>query len=313
MANLEKLVKAFEALKVFQPGSLTDENTRKKETVVTKKEKVVNCNIIADCICSNNLRNVVDFPKFLGIAMETFLLLCDDPESDVRMVADECLNRTIKTLLETNLGRLQVELYKEIKKNGSPRSLRAALWRFADMCHLIRPQKCRPYVVNLLPCISRICRRPEEAIQETLATAMAKMCPVLMGFTNDAEVKLLLKSFIPNLKSNSATMRRTAASSLTLICQYSRKPVVFFSWLLSLLLDLVIPVGDDRHVYTLLGVLLSFRHMIPHLATNDHSDQSLKGSFGVMTREQEAQVSNAQILQVKRHKNWEQEVRILSW
>ena len=41
-------------------------------------------------------RNVVDFPKFLGIAMETFLMLCDDPESDVRMVADECLNRTIK-------------------------------------------------------------------------------------------------------------------------------------------------------------------------------------------------------------------------
>ena len=44
-------------------------------------------------------RNVVDFPKFLGIAMETFLALCDDSESDVRMVADECLNRTIKVFL----------------------------------------------------------------------------------------------------------------------------------------------------------------------------------------------------------------------
>ena len=48
-----------------------------------------------------------------------------------------------QTLLETNLGRLQVELYKEIKKNGSPRCLRAAVWRFAEMAHLIRPQKCR--------------------------------------------------------------------------------------------------------------------------------------------------------------------------
>ena len=28
--------------------------------------------------------------------METFLLMCDDKESDVRMAADECLNRTIK-------------------------------------------------------------------------------------------------------------------------------------------------------------------------------------------------------------------------
>ena len=41
-------------------------------------------------------RTVADFPKFLGIAMEMFLTLCDDVESDIRMVADECLNRSIK-------------------------------------------------------------------------------------------------------------------------------------------------------------------------------------------------------------------------
>lgn len=41
-------------------------------------------------------RAITDFPKFLGIAMETFLGMCDDTESDVRMVADECLNKTIK-------------------------------------------------------------------------------------------------------------------------------------------------------------------------------------------------------------------------
>lgn len=46
-----------------------------------------------DIIC---FRSVSDFPKFLGIAMETFLTLCDDPEADIRMVADECLNRSIK-------------------------------------------------------------------------------------------------------------------------------------------------------------------------------------------------------------------------
>ena len=45
-----------------------------------------------DCRSSN------DFPKFLGLSIETFLALCDDPESDVRIVADECLNRTIKVL-----------------------------------------------------------------------------------------------------------------------------------------------------------------------------------------------------------------------
>ena len=44
----------------------------------------------------NVCRSIPDFPKFLGIAMEAFLTLCDDTEADVRLVADECLNRTIK-------------------------------------------------------------------------------------------------------------------------------------------------------------------------------------------------------------------------
>lgn len=48
----------------------------------------------------------------------------------------------------------------------------------------------RPYVVNLLPCLTKICRRPEEPVQETLAVAMAKICPVLMPFTNNTETKV---------------------------------------------------------------------------------------------------------------------------
>lgn len=43
-----------------------------------------------------SLRNSPEFQKLLGIAMELFLLCSDDAESDVRMVADECLNKVIK-------------------------------------------------------------------------------------------------------------------------------------------------------------------------------------------------------------------------
>ena len=48
--------------------------------------------------CVYIFRTIADFPKFLGIAVEAFLTLCDDAEADIRMVADECLNRTIKVL-----------------------------------------------------------------------------------------------------------------------------------------------------------------------------------------------------------------------
>ena len=62
--------------------------------------------------------------------------------------------------------------------------------------------------------------------------------------------------------------------------------------------DLVIPVSSDRHTHTLLGALLSLRHMIPHLAITETADQSLKGSFGVMTSEKEVKVSSGYVLQV---------------
>lgn len=124
-------------------------------------------------------------------------------------------------------------------QNGASRSLRAALWRFAELAHLIRPQKCRyrhsttpspnhsiyhgpcrlesrqesfshwsvccslaglpapfssfpcrPYLVNLLPCLTRITKRQEETVQETLAAAMPKTMAALGHFANDGEIKV---------------------------------------------------------------------------------------------------------------------------
>ena len=48
-------------------------------------------------------RTSPEFQKLLGIAMEMFLLCSDDSESDVRMVADECLNKMIKVRCLTHL------------------------------------------------------------------------------------------------------------------------------------------------------------------------------------------------------------------
>ncbi|XP_015913152.2 huntingtin [Parasteatoda tepidariorum] len=269
MATMDKLMKALEALKVIQPSSSTEDassNFRKKETTTCSKDKILHCSVVADAICSHSLRSSADFPKVLGLAMDTFLLCCDDENSDVRLMADECLNRTIKSLLDSHLGRLLVELFKEIKKCGPSRSLRAALSRFGDICHLMRPQKCRPYTVNLIPALVKICqRKDEESVQETLAITFTKLMPVLGQYTNDKDIKTLLKVFLPNLTSNSAIIRRAAATSLTCVCQYSRRPASFFSWLLLGLFDIILPVQEEHSVYVILGVLVCMRYMLPHL------------------------------------------------
>ncbi|KAM8879267.1 huntingtin isoform 7-T7 [Spinachia spinachia] len=302
MATMEKLMKAFESLKSFQQqqGPPTAEELvqrQKKEQATTKKDRVTHCLTICENIVAQSLRTSPEFQKLLGIAMEMFLLCSDDSESDVRMVADECLNKIIKALMDSNLPRLQLELYKEIKKNGASRSLRAALWRFAELAHLIRPQKCRPYLVNLLPCLSRITKRQEETVQETLAAAMPKIMGALGHFANDGEIKVLLKSFVANLKSSSPTIRRTAASSAVSVCQHSRRTSYFYTWLLNVLLGLLVPVDEEHPSHLILGVLLTLRYLMP-LLQQQVNTTSLKGSFGVMRKEADVQPTPEQLLQV---------------
>ncbi|XP_029462586.1 huntingtin [Rhinatrema bivittatum] len=303
MATMEKLMKAFESLKSFQqqqgPPVVPDEpvQKQKKELSTTKKDRVNHCLTICENIIAQSLRNSPEFQKLLGIAMELFLLCSDDTESDVRMVADECLNKVIKTLMDSNLPRLQLELYKEIKKNGAPRSLRAALWRFAELAHLVRPQKCRPYLVNLLPCLTRICKRHEESVQETLAAAVPKIMTAFGNFANDNEIKVLLKAFVTNLKSSSPTIRRTAAGSAVSICQHSRRTQYFYTWLLNALLGLLVPVEDEHPTLLILGVLLTLRYLIP-LLQQQVKDTSLKGSFGVTRKETEISPTPKQLIQV---------------
>uniref|UniRef100_A0A8C9ZP28 Huntingtin n=1 Tax=Sander lucioperca TaxID=283035 RepID=A0A8C9ZP28_SANLU len=311
MATMEKLMKAFESLKSFQqqqgpptaeelpPGlaSRTPVHRTPSGSATTKKDRVTHCLTICENIVAQSLRTSPEFQKLLGIAMEMFLLCSDDSESDVRMVADECLNKIIKALMDSNLPRLQLELYKEIKKNGASRSLRAALWRFAELAHLIRPQKCRPYLVNLLPCLSRITKRQEETVQETLAAAMPKIMAALGHFANDGEIKVLLKSFVANLKSSSPTIRRTAASSAVSVCQHSRRSSYFYTWLLNVLLGLLIPVDEEHPSHLILGVLLTLRYLMP-LLQQQVNTTSLKGSFGVMRKEADVQPTPEQLLQV---------------
>lgn len=295
-------MKAFESLKSFQQqqGPPTAEELvqrQKKEQATTKKDRVTHCLTICENIVAQSLRTSPEFQKLLGIAMEMFLLCSDDSESDVRMVADECLNKIIKALMDSNLPRLQLELYKEIKKNGASRSLRAALWRFAELAHLIRPQKCRPYLVNLLPCLTRITKRQEETVQETLASAMPKIMVALGQFANDSELKVLLRSLVANLKSSSPTIRRTAASSAVTICQHARRTSHFYIWLLNVLLGLLVPVDEEYPTHLILGVLLTLRYLIP-LLQQQVNTMSLKGSFGVMRKESDVQPTPEQLLQV---------------
>eukprot|EP00794_Sanderia_malayensis_P005415 gene5415-6091_t len=291
----EKLFKTFEILRGHynQAYANTQQSSagghdaspvaqRKKDLSIPSRDRISLCNTIADFLPFQTIREAQSFPSILSVSVEILLQACDDADAGVRLTAGEALNKVIKAFLDSNIGRVQVEFYKEIKKNGAARSLKAAMQRFADTCHMIRPQKCRPYLANLLPCLVKIAKRPEDQVQEALGYLMGKLCPILGKFMNEVDIKVLLKSFVPNLKLASAMARRTAASSLNYVCLNSRNPNRFYAWLLNILLGMIVPLTDDVNPILLLGVLLCFRHMIPKLGeTGDSYSHAMKGSFGV--------------------------------
>ena len=99
-----------------------------------------------------------------------------------------------------NIGKVQIELHKGIKRNGPARTLRAALKRFSQLAHLIRPHKGKPYVVNLYPTLIKVAERPEEQIHETLANSLSPIMTVLGCFSTEIEIKV--KIILYCLKNN---------------------------------------------------------------------------------------------------------------
>uniref|UniRef100_A0A0K8SGM1 Huntingtin n=1 Tax=Lygus hesperus TaxID=30085 RepID=A0A0K8SGM1_LYGHE len=275
MAASDKLHKALEALNIIHSST-----TPSDDVILKNKEKIGLCVLVTDMMCSPDTKIAPNFSYLLSHSMETLLKLCDDQDSNIRMIADECLNRIIKVQMHTNASKINLELHKEIKRNGPARSLRAALWRFAELAHLIRPAKGRPYMQSLAPCVIKIAARSEEAVLETLASALPKILSSLGPFMNDNEAKQLINVFMKNIHSENAVLRRTAASSILGICIHSQKPQAFVIHTITSLLDLVLPVKDDLSSYTILGVLNCLRSLIPHVA-NDGKETFLRGSFGV--------------------------------
>lgn len=67
--------------------------------VYRKKEKMGLCTTIADSMCSPLIKSAPNFPSLLSFSMATLLKMCDDHDSNIRMIADEGLNRIIRVSL----------------------------------------------------------------------------------------------------------------------------------------------------------------------------------------------------------------------
>ena len=78
--------------------------------------------------------------------------------------------------------------------------------------------------MNLLPCLTRISKRPEESVQETLAAAIPKIMAAFGNFANDNEIKVSFFNLLvlPVISQSTVSYQRyqsdVTESSVTAAC-----------------------------------------------------------------------------------------------
>lgn len=65
-----------------------------------------------------------------------------------------------------------------------------------------------------------------------------------------------------------------------------------------ILVELILPVQEERPVCVTLGVLLCLRHLVPHLS-DAMSSQNFKGNVSIIQNEEDMWVTKEQILKVR--------------
>lgn len=60
-----------------------------------------------------------NYGRHFSSGISVLLLFCEDLDSVVRMSAEENLNKIIRSVENTRLSRVLLDLYNEIKKNGN--------------------------------------------------------------------------------------------------------------------------------------------------------------------------------------------------
>ncbi|EGD75961.1 hypothetical protein PTSG_00669 [Salpingoeca rosetta] len=240
------------------------------DTPAKKSERMAACTSLSDAVCSRQNKAGEDFKRLLQLTIEGLLIACADVDSDVRLQADECLNRTIKNLMEAHLPILQVALLKVIKKKEgvAPKSLRTALNKFAELAHLVKPTKREAFVNTFVPNLERILAQDNESVQETAAVCMSKIFEALGLFVQDVDISKLLRALLKNMKSPSPTIRRAASDAAIAICRNSRTPLHHIQQLTNSLFSLFqddADADDKMKDHATLGKLLAFRKvMITH-------------------------------------------------
>lgn len=225
---------------------------------------------LADSTCNITQRN----SAVITSAVQILVRACSSSESDIRLSATENLRRLIKGLMATQLTKLQQDLFSELKKNGSSRSLCTALDCFASLYPLTRASKVISYAQNLLPVFEQLVARDDEAVIDSLQDVFGRMLPGMAPFIAGARLQLFIDKLLEKLPGGLIVYQRMVAAAIVHLCVNYTQPSTLTNWMLKRLLEMgCARDAPDSHVH---GVLLCLQQMMAQVGSTHPLDHLVK-------------------------------------
>ncbi|VDP90763.1 unnamed protein product [Echinostoma caproni] len=112
-------------------------------TQLSKAELLRNTQHLVDGLLRVQTRASAAAPSYLSVVLPCLFHLVNNEHQDVRIAADEGINKLIKFLRISMTHQLICELFLEIKRAQNPRAITAALAKFSMLTPRIRPSKLR--------------------------------------------------------------------------------------------------------------------------------------------------------------------------
>lgn len=257
MSNFSNFTKAVQNLLEVHESTQLDTATR-------NSQKIQNSVALTKQV---TLINIKQAPNLLNVAIKTLLCAYNDPDADVRTVIDECLNKIIRLVINHHVVKVQYELYQEIRRNGSSRSLKAALSKFGLVSHKISPKQAKLFATQLVPCMLQLVCRKEDLIVNVLAESVELILQSLGRYLSDNDIKMLLKTLFDNVMESKVNLRRTYSTIILSICSNSYAPKKCVVYVTYQLLNVLShnPESEDR----IIGVFMCLKTILSLLLSKD--------------------------------------------
>eukprot|EP00727_Mastigamoeba_balamuthi_P005303 m51a1_g14771 putative huntingtin family protein (2710) ;mRNA; f:384356-404104 len=216
--------RAHDVLRSPHVSSLADDQRE-----AARAEKLEACRAIVDHVLSPALRAMPDHPKLLAVVAEALLQTQGDSDIGVWTVADEALNRLLRSNCASGIHAEHVAAaFARCMPGGprkfGPRAQRSALAKFAAIVGRVRPERARRYASLFGETARAVAGAGDEGLAEALAASadgvFAAIAPQMKLEDADA-VELAL---LPMLSGSSAPIRRSAAVAVATLCKHFPLP-----------------------------------------------------------------------------------------